>query len=163
MRKLAVFASAVLAASLAFPAVAMAAAPTKTPPPVKLKGKVNNKGTETVKNGSIDVEQDDFYFEPTFIKAKAGETIKVKLENEGNTAHTFTIDALNIDKELQPGKKATVSVKVPKSASVAFYCSFHKSSGMQGAIFTKAGTSAASSSSDKSTSTTKASSGGYGY
>jgi plastocyanin len=137
-------------------AAVVGASPAKAPPPVKLSGKVTVTGTKTVKKGRIDLEQDDFYFNPTFIKAKAGSTIKVKLENEGSASHTFTIDKLSIDKEVAPDKTATVSVKVPKTGAVAFYCRFHKSKGMQGAIFSKAGSTAKA---------TKSTSGGgsYGY
>jgi len=166
VRKLALFTGLVAAATLAFPVTAWAAGGGK--PPVKLEGKVNDEGTKTAKNNKLDVEQDDFYFKPTYIKAKKG-TLTVELENEGNAPHTFTIDSLDIDKEVQPGKKATVKVKVPSSSAVAFYCRFHKGQGMQGAIFTKTGQSTASSaSSSGGTPTTKApsttaGSSGYGY
>ena len=169
MRKLALFTSVIAAAALSFPIVA-SATPTATKPPVKLEGKVNDKGTKTAKDNEIEVEQDDFYFEPTFIKAKKGTTLKVELENEGNTAHTFTIDSLNVDKEVQPGKKATVKVKVPSTGSVAFYCRFHQGQGMQGAIFSKAGAAIATAkstsnggSSTTTKTTTSSSSGGSGY
>jgi plastocyanin len=169
VRKLALFTGLVAAATLASPVAAFAAGGDKKPP-VKLEGKVNDEGTKTAKNNKIDVEQDDFYFKPTYIKAKKG-TLTVELENEGNAPHTFTIDSLDIDKELQPGKKATVKVKVPSSSAVAFYCRFHKGQGMQGAIFTKAGASTTSSASNtggtptsRAPSTTSGSSGGsYGY
>src|SRR5262245_9076700 len=89
--------------------------------PVKLEGKVNNKGTGTIKNGKTEIEQDNYYFEKTYLKGSAG-TVKVELENEGNTAHSFTIDDQNIDKVVQPGKKATVTVSLTAGKPVDFYC-----------------------------------------
>ena len=125
------------------------------------------RATGTAKNDKISVEADDFSFDATYIKTKKG-TLTVALENEGNAPHTFTIDSLNIDKEIQPGKKATVEVKVPSSSAVAFYCRFHKGQGMQGAIFTKAGArprrpprTPAAAPTTKAPSTTGSS--GYGY
>jgi plastocyanin len=72
-------------------------APTKSNPPVALSGKVNNKGTKTVKKGKISIATHDFYFKPTFVKAKPGTTVTVALKNDGTTQHTFTITALGID------------------------------------------------------------------
>jgi plastocyanin len=167
VRKLALLSALVAATAVSFP-LAASAAPTAKKPPVKLEGKVTDKGTKTAKDNKLEVEQDDFYFKPTYVKAKKG-TLEVELKNEGNTAHTFTIDSLKIDKELQPGKKATVKVKVPSSSALAFYCKFHKGQGMQGAIFTKSGQTTASSASNTGGSTTTkapsttAGSSGYGY
>jgi plastocyanin len=164
VRKPALFTGLVAAATLAFPGVAFAAGGDK--PPVELEGEVNDEGTATAKNKKISVEADDFSFDATYIKSKKG-TLSVRLTNEGNAPHTFTIDSLDIDEELQPGDKATVKVKVPSSSAVAFYCRFHQGQGMQGAIFTKVGASpAAATSGGGSTPTTKApssTSGGSPY
>ena len=135
-----------------------ATSPAKAKPPVKLDGKVNNEGTKTVKGGKIEAELDDYYFGPTFIKAKAGTTVKIKLENEGDADHTFTIDDQSIDQTVSPGKTATISVAIPTDGTpVNFYCRFHVSSGMQGAFFTKAGGKATRTDSGSSSS----GSGGY--
>jgi plastocyanin len=102
--------------------------------PVALEGTVNNEGTAEVSD-EVDVEMDDYYFEPTFLKASPGATIQVKLENEGDDNHTFTIDALGIDQEVAPGESATVDVTLPQEGAVRFYCRFHGGQGMQGAFF----------------------------
>jgi plastocyanin len=98
-----------------------------------LSGKVNDKGAKTA-SGSLEVEIDDFYFNPTFIDAKAGSTLKLTLSNEGKATHTFTSAALGVDKTLAPGTKATVTITVPKSGFAQFHCNFHVSQGMQGAV-----------------------------
>ncbi|HEY3722657.1 MAG TPA: cupredoxin domain-containing protein [Acidimicrobiia bacterium] len=107
--------------------------------PVTLSGKVTNKGTKDVstKSSPADVDMDlySFYFEPTFVKAAPGQQLTISLHNEGSVPHTFTVPSLNIDKELQPEQKMTVTVTVPMAGSVPFYCRFHKDNGMQGAIF----------------------------
>ncbi len=97
--------------------------------------KANDHGTKAVEdNGKTEVELDDFYFEPTVLDGKPGQTVTLELKNEGETEHTFTIDSQNVDQDLGPGEEAEVDVTIPKSGVVSFYCKFHKSSGMAGAL-----------------------------
>jgi plastocyanin len=97
--------------------------------------KANDHGTKPVEdNGKTEVEMDDFYFEPTVLEGKAGQKVTLELKNEGKTEHSFTIDSQNVDQELGPGEEAEVDVTIPKSGVVSFYCRFHKSSGMAGAL-----------------------------
>jgi plastocyanin len=130
--------------------------------PVKLGQKVTNKGSADVSSKSsatLEVEMDDFYFKPTFIKAKAGEKITIKAENEGDTDHTFTSDDLSVNKTLAPGKSAKFTVTVPSDGAVfQFHCDFHEAMGMAGAVYTKAGSSASPAATNSSSS-----SGSYGY
>jgi plastocyanin len=97
---------------------------------------LTNKGTKDVGSMSnFTVEADDFYFEPTFIKVKAGQKLSLEVENEGSAQHTFTITSLNIDKTIDPGKKVEVEITFTGPADLAFFCRFHGSSGMRGAFF----------------------------
>ena len=116
--------------------------------PVTLSGKVNDEGTEDATGASsLDVGLQDFSFEPTFIKVTAGQKLTVALENKGAAPHTFTSTALGVDKELKPGERATVEITVPSADAVAFLCRFHQGGGMQGAVFTREGTTAGAGSS----------------
>jgi plastocyanin len=95
----------------------------------------NDHGTKTASSsGKTEVELDDFYFEPTVLQGKPGEQVELELKNESKVEHTFTIDSQGIDQDLQPGDEAEVMVTIPKSGAVSFYCKFHKSSGMAGAL-----------------------------
>jgi plastocyanin len=118
-------------------------------PPVTLDQKVNFEGTKDVSKKSratVDEELDDKYFAPTFVKAKAGQKITFKLTNEGKLPHTFTSDEFGVDKELQPGQSAKVTLTVPSSGAVfTVYCSLHEADGMVGAIYTRANARATSS------------------
>jgi len=111
--------------------------------PVNLGEKVNNHGSKDVsgdKKAKLEVELDDFYFGPTFIKAKAGQKITITAKNEGSMPHTFTSDKLKVNKELQPDKSAKFTVTVPSSGAVfEFHCDFHVSQGMAGGVYTKVG------------------------
>ncbi len=103
--------------------------------PVALAGQVNNEGTGEIKGDEIEVELDDFYFGPTFIKGTPGATVTLELENESDNTHTFTSDALGVDQEVAAGENAEVDVTLPAEGAVAFYCRFHQDRGMQGAFF----------------------------
>lgn len=116
--------------------------------PVALSGTVNDHGTKDLAGtDELELEQDDFYFGPTYIKAAPGATVKVKLANEGAAPHTFTIDALKVDQTVKAGENANVTVTLPASGAVAFYCKFHQSQGMQGAFYFNAGDTVAPGSS----------------
>ena len=93
----------------------------------------NDHGTKQV-SGMTEVELDDYYFEPTVLKGKPGQKVTLELKNEGKTEHNFSIDAQHVDKDLEPGKSAMVSVTIPQSGQISFYCKYHKSRGMAGAL-----------------------------
>ena len=137
----------VLAASLVvvgFTGVGPAAA--KSSNPVSVSGKVNVKGKKDISSKSsakIEIEADDYYFEPTFVKVAPGEKVTVELKNEGSASHTFTSDSMNIDQQVSPDKTKKFTITVPSSGKAfQFHCDFHESMGMKGAFYTKAGATA---------------------
>ena len=77
----------------------------------------------------------DNAFEPKAITGKAGSTVKVELKNTGQAEHNFKIDSQKgADADVEPGEDKTVSVKIPASGSVQFYCEYHKGLGMVGTV-----------------------------
>jgi plastocyanin len=106
-------------------------------------GSVTIAGQEATSHGSEDVsgmdsvqlELDDFYFEPTVLEGEAGQALTITMSNHGDAPHTFTVDDLNVDHELQPGDE-TVSTDVtfPDSGALVFYCRFHADGGMLGGL-----------------------------
>ncbi|TML10890.1 MAG: hypothetical protein E6G39_15335 [Actinobacteria bacterium] len=135
------------------------AATSTEPPLVSLDGAVSNHGSKDLGSASkVSIELDDLYFSPTFIKAAPGAAVEISLKNNGTVKHTFTIDATNTNVELDKGQKSSVTVTLPASGALAFYCSIHRGSGMQGAFSVSAATATGG------VATTVASaSGGYGY
>jgi plastocyanin len=93
-------------------------------------------GAEEVTGASeIEVELDDFYFEPTVLEGEAGQTLTVSLFNEGEAPHTFTVDELDVDEELQPGDEGiSAEVTFPDSGALVYYCRFHVGGGMLGGL-----------------------------
>ncbi|HXG43030.1 MAG TPA: cupredoxin domain-containing protein [Dehalococcoidia bacterium] len=80
----------------------------------------------------LSLEADDFYFEPKELRAQAGQTLTLRIENEGRSAHTFTVESLGVDVELAPGEERTVTLT--PTDTVAFVCRFHQAQGMTGQI-----------------------------
>jgi plastocyanin len=121
----------------------------------------NDHGTKEV-SGETKVELDDYYFEPTVLKGKPGTQVTLELENEGSTEHNFSIDSQSIDQDVEPDKKATVTVKIPSSGQLSFYCKYHKSMGMAGAL-EAAGSAGGGGTTTTETTTTGGTSSRSGY
>ena len=122
----------------------------------------NDHGSKNV-SSEAEVELDDFYFEPTVIQGKAGQKVTLELKNEGKVEHSFTIDSQGVDKTLSPGADTKVTVTIPASGSVSFYCKFHRSTGMAGALAV-AGQGAGASMPGSGTTTNTTTTGSYkGY
>ena len=144
MRKLLVLAAACLGLwAMAVGVVGVGPASAKSSKPVTLEGKVNNKGTKDIStntSGSIEIEADDYYFKPTFVKVQPGEKVRITFKNEGSATHTFTSTGLSIDQEVAAGKSTHFTLTVPSDGTAfEFHCTFHQGMGMQGAFFTKPG------------------------
>lgn len=127
-----------------------AATGTTTPTNTTTTGESgNDHGTKSFAGKtSGELELDDFYFQPTTLTGKPGQTLTLELKNEGKTEHNFTLSAQHVDQDLQPDANTTVKVKFPSSGKVTFFCKYHKSQGMTGSL--AIGSSSGSSSDDNS-------------
>jgi plastocyanin len=86
-------------------------------------------------SGEVKVKMVDDAFQPKTVTGKAGSTVKVELKNTGAREHNFKIDSQKqADADVEPGEDATVTVKIPTSGSVQFYCEYHKGLGMVGTV-----------------------------
>jgi plastocyanin len=95
----------------------------------------NDHGTEEVVGiPEFELELDEFFFRPTVLSGEAGQTISLELLNNGGNVHTFTVDAANVDVEVQPGQNAFTKVTFPESGALLFYCRFHAGGGMRGGL-----------------------------
>jgi uncharacterized cupredoxin-like copper-binding protein len=90
---------------------------------------------ETVK--AIEVELNDDYFNPKVITIPNGRTTTLILKNEGKKEHTFTVEKLRIDAEVQPGKEKNITVKPKKPGTYELICRYHFKEGMVGKVIVK--------------------------
>jgi plastocyanin len=109
---------------------------------------------------SQNLELSDYRFDPKTIKGKPGQKVTLELKNEGKTEHNFTVESQHVNKDVEEGEDARVTVTLPKSGTLQFFCEYHKAKGMVGTL--SAG--GASSTAPPSTNTgTTDDSGGSGY
>ncbi|HEY6149238.1 MAG TPA: cupredoxin domain-containing protein [Gaiellaceae bacterium] len=119
----------------------------------------NDHGSKNVSD-EAELELDNYYFEPTVLTGKPGSKVKLELKNESSTEHNFSIDSQSIDKDVEGGEDAEVTVTFPKSGVLSFYCKYHKGMGMAGAL-SAGGTGAMTSTEDETT--TEDTTTGKGY
>ncbi|HKE91498.1 MAG TPA: cupredoxin domain-containing protein, partial [Gemmatimonadales bacterium] len=94
-------------------------------------------GTKDVRDLSrLELEADDYYFSPTFLRGKPGQKLTLLVENEASTLHNITIASLAIDKDIPPKGQMQFEVTFPASGVLAFSCKFHGPLGMNGQLLT---------------------------
>ncbi|MEH7130542.1 cupredoxin domain-containing protein [Neobacillus drentensis] len=86
---------------------------------------------------TIEVKMNDNYFNPNVITIPNGKTTTLILKNEGKKEHTFTIEKLRIDAEVQPGKGKTITVKPENLGTYELICRYHFQEGMVGKVVVK--------------------------
>ena len=84
----------------------------------------------------VDLEADEYYFEPAFLRGTPGQKLKLEIENESSTLHSFTIPEQKLDMDIPPKGKVVVEVTFPPSGVVRFLCRFHSELGMEGELMT---------------------------
>ena len=95
---------------------------------------VNDHGAAPVKGAQAAVEAGDFFFSPTCqTQAPASGTLTLVVHNSGQALHNVSVPDQNIDTDVQAGQTISVAVKVG-SAPFTFFCKYHRTSGMVGAI-----------------------------
>jgi plastocyanin len=134
-RKIAVQPGSTVAA--ASPATA-SAAPGKKSKTVTLNGVTYaDHGTKDVRKLSkLELEADDYYFGPTFLRGNPGQKLTLLMESEASTLHNITIPGLGIDKDIPPKGRVQLDVTFPASGVLTFYCKFHGPLGMKGMLKT---------------------------
>jgi plastocyanin len=90
---------------------------------------------ETVK--SIEVELNDDFFNPKDITIPNGTTTTLILKNKGKKEHTFTVEKLGIDAEVQPGKEKNITIKPQQPGTYELICRYHFQQGMVGKVIVK--------------------------
>ena len=95
----------------------------------------NDHGSQDVSGmDETSLEVDDFYFDPTLLTGTAGQQLTIEIKNEGTVEHNFSLDEQSVSQDIEAGEDASVSVTFPDSGMLVFYCKYHRSQGMVGAL-----------------------------
>jgi YVTN family beta-propeller protein len=126
------------AGALAPSPMSVAAAPAGKGKPITLGGVTySDHGTKDVRNVSkLELEADDYYFSPTFLRGNPGQKLTLLVENEASTLHNINIPSLGVDKDIPPKGKVQLDLIFPASGVLAFSCKFHGPLGMNGQLRT---------------------------
>lgn len=98
-----------------------------------LGSKVNDQGVKVATGPSVESVAKDSYFIPTCITSTPAGAITFTIQNSGASLHNISIPDQGIDQDVQVGQKVNVTVNVG-TKPVQFFCKYHKSSGMVGAL-----------------------------
>ncbi len=92
----------------------------------------------------VTITMHDIFFDPAEVTIPANTPVKVKLPNQGAALHDFTIDALGVNVQVNPGDTGEVTINAP-AGEYEYYCSVpgHKAAGMVGKLIVKEGAGAA--------------------
>ncbi len=84
---------------------------------------------------TVSIEAGNFYFKPKDITIPANTPTKFEIKNVAQIPHNFSIDALKVSVDIQPGETASTTIEAPKG-SYEFYCNLpgHKAAGMFGTL-----------------------------
>ncbi|PLT28056.1 cupredoxin domain-containing protein [Peribacillus deserti] len=94
--------------------------------------------TQPIESGkAIVVEMNDDYFNPKVITIPNGRTTTLLLKNKGKKKHTFTVEKLRIDTEVQPGKEMTLTVTPQMAGTYDLICRYHLQEGMAGKVIVR--------------------------
>jgi plastocyanin len=83
---------------------------------------------------AIEVELNDDFFNPKVITIPNGTTTTLILKNKGKKVHTFTVEKLGIDTEVQPGQETTITVQPKQPGTYDLVCRYHFQQGMVGKV-----------------------------
>ncbi|MGR3765738.1 cupredoxin domain-containing protein [Rossellomorea sp. NS-SX7] len=86
---------------------------------------------------SIEIELNDDSFNPKVITIPNRTSTSLILKNKGVKEHTFTVEKLGVDAEVQPGKEKTITVNPKQPGTYELICRYHFQEGMVGKVIVK--------------------------
>jgi plastocyanin len=78
----------------------------------------------------------DFKWDRTELRAKAGQTVTLRLDNIDQGPHSFDIDELNVHAPMAGGQQSLVVFTPSQPGTYSFYCAVgtHRKAGMEGTL-----------------------------
>jgi YVTN family beta-propeller protein len=100
------------------------------------------EGLPVAAHGTLDVRNateailrvDDYYFAPTVIQGRAGQRLRLRVENAASTLHNLSAATIGLDRDLPPHGHVEIDVTLPPTGPVPFFCKFHAPLGQTGLL-----------------------------
>jgi hypothetical protein len=112
---------------------ALTAPSGQCPAAAGLPSNASDHGAITASGHLLAIEANDFFFSATCVTGIPGGTITLTVHNGGQALHNISIPSLGIDRDVSSGQTITVLVRMG-SMPLVFFCKYHKSVGMYGAL-----------------------------
>ena len=93
------------------------------------QGTTPTEGAASPAGGQLVMRDNEFV--PSSFTIQTGS--EITLQNEGQAPHTFTIEAENVDHEVQAGESESESLELAPG-TYDFVCKFHEAAGMTGTL-----------------------------
>lgn len=81
------------------------------------------KATGSVVEIKIRAKENQWKWEPSNIKVKGGDLVRLHIYNEDDYDHGFAIEAFGVNKRLFPRRETVIEFVASRSGSFQFYCS----------------------------------------
>jgi plastocyanin len=98
-------------------------------------GNVADHGSHPASGNAVTLTAADSFFEPTCTTDVPSGTFAVTVRNTGSALHNFSVPDQLIDRDVAQGDTIAVGVNV-SDEDVKFFCKYHRTSGMVGALRT---------------------------
>src|SRR3954469_14352036 len=101
-----------------------------------------SSGGGNVSSGStdaVDMTMSNYAFSPATLNGTPGQKLTIHLKNTSDTEHNFTLEDQKINKDVEDGKTADVTITFPSSGQLVFVCEYHASKGMKGTLVAGSG------------------------
>lgn len=76
--------------------------------------------------GGADVVITDLGFEPNELEMRVNEEVSLRVANEDDRPHTFTLTFLDVEREIPPGGSADITLRAPQVPEAGFYSFYSK-------------------------------------
>jgi plastocyanin len=96
---------------------------------------IESHGTTDISGQTAeDLRVENFYFEPTVLSGSGGQTIALTIQNDTDTLHNFSVAEQQVSQDVPQGQSVKVTVSLPASGVLVFFCKYHRASGMVGEL-----------------------------
>ena len=99
-------------------------------------GDDDGNGNGNGNGDTISIDMPSMSYVPDSVTIDAGTDYTFEISNSDNQMHTFTIDELDVDVEVDPGDTESTTLNVPDSGEYTFYCTVpgHREAGQEGTL-----------------------------